>query len=82
MIIVETTFDSDNDARKFAKNLIEKRLGACVQITPITSFYHWNGDIEESIEYRCSIKTKKELFEDIENYILSIHKYEVPQILG
>ncbi|MCS7274858.1 MAG: divalent-cation tolerance protein CutA, partial [Candidatus Bipolaricaulota bacterium] len=48
-IHVITTTASQDEAERIARALLEKRLAACVQIVgPITSFYWWQGKIEQS----------------------------------
>ena len=82
-IQVTTTTENRVDADRIAKSLVEARLAACVQIEgPITSTYRWNGRIETSQEWRCVIKTGRDLFEQIDRAIRKIHPYDVPQILA
>ncbi len=82
-IIIFTTTDSKEDAKRIAKHLVEKRLAGCVQITgPIQSTYRWEDSIEISEEWLCSIKSKKGLFEDLESAIKEIHPYDVPEIVA
>ena len=42
--IVLTTAGSEEEARKIAQALVERRLAACVNIVPqVGSIYHWKG---------------------------------------
>jgi len=82
-IQVCTTTEKEEDAEKIAKIVIEKRLGACVQIIgPIKSFYWWQEKIETAEEWLLFIKTKKELYEELEKVIKEIHPYEIPEIIS
>ena len=82
-IQVITTTENREDADRIAKSLVDARLAACVQIDgPITSTYRWNGRIETSPEWRCVVKTRRDLFEQIDRAIRKIHPYDVPQILA
>ena len=82
-IQVTTTTENREDADRIAKSLVDARLAACVQIEgPITSTYRWNDRIETSREWRCVVKTRRDLFEQIDRAIGEIHPYEVPQILA
>ena len=82
-IQVCTTTEKEKDAEKIAKIVIEKRLGACVQIIgPIKSFYWWKEKIETAEEWLLFIKTKKELYEELEKVIKEIHPYEIPEIIS
>jgi periplasmic divalent cation tolerance protein len=78
-----TTADSEEDARKIARALVEKRLAGCVQIIgPIESVYWWKKKIETAEEWLCVIKAKSDDFEEIEKAIRRIHSYETPEILA
>ena len=80
--IVTTTARRD-EAERIARELVEARLAACVQIVgPITSTYRWQGKIETGEEWQCWAKTRGELFARVEEAISRIHPYEVPEILA
>ena len=82
-IQVLTTVEHRTDAEKIAKSLVEKRLAACVQILgPLTSYYHWQGKLDSANEYLCLIKSRNDLFAGLEAEIISMHPYEVPEILA
>jgi periplasmic divalent cation tolerance protein len=82
-IKVGTTVGNEDDARKIAKELVKRRLAACVQIEgPVSSTYWWEGKVEETCEWQCTAKTRKDLFGNLEKTILEIHPYQVPEILA
>jgi periplasmic divalent cation tolerance protein len=82
-IQVITTVEKRADAEKVAGVLVEKMLAGCVQITgPIMSIYRWKGRVESSEEWQCIIKSRMDLYADIEEAIKSIHPYEVPEIIA
>jgi periplasmic divalent cation tolerance protein len=82
-IQVVTTTEKKEDAQKIARALVEKRLAGCVQIIgPIASTYHWKGVIETAGEWMCVIKTRKDLYPELEKSIREVHPYEVPEILA
>ena len=82
-IQVLTTVEQKSDAEKIAKSLVEKRLAACVQILgPLTSYFHWQGKLDSAAEYLCLIKSREDLFTELESEINSLHPYEVPEILA
>jgi periplasmic divalent cation tolerance protein len=82
-IQVVTTTDRREDADRIARELVERRLAACVQIVgPITSTYRWQGKIETAQEWQCWAKTRRDLYEQVEQAIVGIHPYEVPEILA
>ncbi len=82
-IEIITTTSTKNDAENITNVLMNKRLASCVQIKgPIESTYWWKNEIAKAEEWQCIIKTKKKLYKKIEKEVLSIHPYEVPEIIG
>ncbi|MGA2797952.1 MAG: divalent-cation tolerance protein CutA [Thermoguttaceae bacterium] len=82
-IQVFTNTESRDDAETIGRALVDGRLAACVQIVgPITSIYRWQGKINTAQEWQCWIKTRRELYDRIEETIRSLHPYEVPEILA
>ena len=82
-IQVVTTTALREEAERIARELVEARLAACVQIVgPIISTYRWQGKIEAGEEWQCWAKTRGELFARVEEAIRRIHPYEVPEILA
>ena len=82
-IQVLTTTETKETAEKIAETLVDKRMAGCVQIIgPITSIYRWKGKIEKAEEWLCQIKTKGELYGEVEETILQIHTYETPEIVS
>lgn len=79
--MIATTFDNKEEANKIIDTLLEKRLVSCCQLSNITSSYHWQGKIEHSEEYLLQMKSKKLLYEEVEQEILKMHSYETPQII-
>lgn len=76
-----TTFETSDDAKKLANQLLEAKLGACCSIEKIESLYRWKGKIETAEEYQLTVKTKETLVKDLESFILKNHPYETPQII-
>ncbi len=81
-IMITTTFDSKDEADKLMDLLLQQRLVSCCQLSNITSSYHWKGEIEKTEEFLLQMKTKKELYKEIEKVILDNHSYEVPQLVA
>jgi periplasmic divalent cation tolerance protein len=68
---------------QMAGKLVEEKIAACVQVSgPITSIYEWKGKIENAEEWVCVIKTRKNLYQKVEEAIKAIHPYEVPEIIA
>ena len=82
-IQVSTTAGSKEDARKIARAVVEKRLAACAQVIgPITSFYWWQGKMEEEGEWLCLMKSQSTLYHQLDTAIKDIHPYEEPEIIA
>jgi periplasmic divalent cation tolerance protein len=81
-IIVNVSFPDQESAIQISKYLLENKLVACTQISPIESYYTWQGKFESSKEYKASLKTVYQFWPKIEQTILQKHPYEVPEILA
>lgn len=82
MQVVTTTAD-EKQAETLAQAVLEKRLGACVQVSgPIESRYWWNGRIETATEWTITIKTRRELYKPLEKLLLELHPYDQPEIIA
>ena len=81
-VIVLTTVTSDFDARPLARELVEQRLAACVDILPaVTSFYRWKETITEDSEQIVIIKTIDDNLHDLREALFARHPYEVPEFV-
>jgi periplasmic divalent cation tolerance protein len=83
IIKIVITFGDRETAEKIGRSIVEKRLAACAQIGgPIKSIYRWKGKMEETEEWVCTLKTRKNLYGVVEAEIQALHPYEVPQIIA
>jgi len=77
-----TTVPNEEDDEKLAREAVDARLAACVQIEgPIRSFYRWESEVTISKEYRLTIKFLAENTEKIEAWINQNHPYDIPEWL-
>ncbi len=82
-ISIHITCPEKEVAENIAEQLVLAGLVACAQIEgPISSIYHWKNEIEQDQEWRLILKTIHKNYKEIENLVLSIHPYDVPQILS
>jgi len=82
-IIILVTTSSEEEGRKIAQALIEKRFAACVNlIKDIESIYRWKGKISDEREILILIKTRKKLYKSVEEEVKKLHSYEVPEIVA
>jgi periplasmic divalent cation tolerance protein len=78
--IVLTTAGSQEEARKIAHALVERRLAACVNIVPQTeSVYRWQQKVETATEWLLLIKTQAESFERVRDAVKELHSYDLPE---
>jgi periplasmic divalent cation tolerance protein len=78
--IVLSTAGSQDEARKLAHTLVERRLAACVNIVPrIESVYRWQSKVESAEEWLLVIKTQAQAFERVRDAIRELHSYELPE---
>jgi periplasmic divalent cation tolerance protein len=83
MLEVTTTTETETDARRLARELVNRRLAACAQVSgPIRSYYWWKGSLEEVEEWRCVLKTMSYLYTKVESAIRELHPYTLPQIMA
>jgi periplasmic divalent cation tolerance protein len=81
--IVLSTTGSEDEARKIARELVERRLAACVNILPpVESIYRWQGKIETGREWLLLIKTTAERFTAVNDTIRELHSYELPECIA
>jgi len=60
---------------------VQARLGACVQLQPIRSFYVWQEQAHEEPEWLLSIKTRRARYPALQAWLLQHHPYETPEII-
>ncbi len=68
------------EAEVIVQQLLQKRLIACAQIMPATSFYWWQGTINQSPEQIIIAKTIPEKNVLVTEHIKKIHSYTTPCI--
>lgn len=82
-IVVFSTCASADEAERLARRLVEERLAACVNVvSPVRSFYRWQGAIEDSAEWLLIIKSSRALFTRLRTALESAHSYEVPEVVA
>ena len=80
--IVLTTAGSQEEARRIAHALVERRLAACVNIVPsIESVYRWQSKLESAEEWLLVIKTRASAFARVRDAIQKLHSYKLPECI-
>jgi periplasmic divalent cation tolerance protein len=81
--LVLTTAGSEEQASAIARELVERRLAACVSIVGnACSFFHWKGEVTEEDEKLLIIKTARRLFPKLRQTIRELHSYDLPEVLA
>jgi periplasmic divalent cation tolerance protein len=87
--IILSTAASADEARKIARELVERRLAACVNIIPqIESIYRWQDKVESAQEWLLLkewlllIKTNADQFPAVRDAICELHSYDVPECIA
>ena len=82
MQAVITTVDTLDTAQQLAALLVERKLGACVQISKISSVYVWQEETRNDDEFRLLVKAWKDRYPEVEAAILEAHPYDLPAIFA
>lgn len=78
-----STASSREEANSIASELVSRRLAACVNILgPVSSVYHWQGEIEHSEEFLLIIKSTEARLPAIHETICELHSYQVPELIS
>ena len=83
VIAVLTNLPDSGSAFNLARELVSLRLAACANVlSPVTSFYRWEGKDEQATEYPVLIKSTRGRYAELESAIRARHPYEVPEIIA
>lgn len=81
--IVLCTAGAETQAQSIARQLVDERLAACVNIVgPIRSVYRWRDAVEDESEFLLLIKTRASLLGRVQRRVIELHSYEVPEVLA
>ena len=80
MFVAWTTTAKRADADRLAKGAVEARLAACAQVDgPVTSYYHWEGKLEQAEEFRVWFKYLPANASLLSGWVHNHHPQAVPQ---
>ena len=83
VIAVLTNLPDSASAFNLARALVERRLAACVNVlAPATSFYRWEGRLQQEPETPLIAKTTTQRYAELERVIRELHPYELPEIIA
>lgn len=82
-MVVSTTLAKKEDAVSLGKQLLQKRLIACAQVSgPVDSLYWWKGAIVQEQEYKLLMKSRQTLWGELLTAIETLHPYDIPEIIA
>ena len=81
MLLVLTTEASLALAESLARQLLQRRLVACVSLQPLCSLYRWQGQLERSDEVQLLLKTDGAHLGELEATVHQLHSYDTPEWL-
>jgi periplasmic divalent cation tolerance protein len=81
VVMVSTAIDDKEKALSLGRMIVERHLGACVQIVSATSIYRWEGKIETADEYVLQIKTAEACAREVMEFLETEHPYDLPEII-
>lgn len=80
--LLYTTFPHEEKILEVSRQLLEKKLVACVNILgPIQSLYVWQGSLEKQQEVAVLLKTTKDKIPHAIKALEDLHPYETPSIM-
>jgi len=82
-IVVLSTCSSREEAERIARQLVDRRLAACVNIVEgARSIYRWQGAVEEATESLLIIKSRRSLFRRLREELSGMHSYQTPEVIA
>jgi periplasmic divalent cation tolerance protein len=82
-LLVMTNMPDAVAAHALARQLVESKLAACVNLMPgVQSVYRWQGSIEEAAEVTLFVKTTERRYDELEAAIRAGHPYDLPEIIA
>ncbi len=82
-VLMVTVACPPDRAENLAAALVEARVAACVNIVPgVRSVYRWKDAVQYDDESLLLAKTTQARFEALKALVLSLHPYELPEIVA
>ena len=79
LVLALTTERNREQAELLARQLLERRLVACVSLMPIHSFYVWEGQLQRDPEVQLMLKTSPSCVLALREAVLQLHSYDTPE---
>jgi len=83
LVVVFIMAGSAEEAEKIAKDLVEGRLAACVNVVPqVGSWFFWDEKLCREGETLLVAKSSMALWDRLVVRVKELHSYEVPEIIA
>jgi periplasmic divalent cation tolerance protein len=81
--VVLVTAPSVEEAARIARALVVERLAACGNVVPgVRSLFRWEGKVRSEPEALLVLKTTRDRFQELRARVLSLHPYQVPEVVA
>ncbi|MGQ9731299.1 MAG: divalent-cation tolerance protein CutA [Candidatus Zipacnadales bacterium] len=82
-VVVMVTAPTMEEAKRIARQLLERRLIACANLLPrATSLFWWQDQIDEVEEVVMVMKTRRELFDEVVSVVSEVHSYQICEVIA
>ena len=83
MLLVFTTFGSEEEAARVVRALVEERLIACGNVLPgARSIYRWQGEVADEREVVALLKTRAREWPALLARLHELHPYDTPECVA
>lgn len=80
LAMLMTTVGSKDEAARLARQVVDEKRAACVQIIEIESVYNWEG-VRQDREWRLDMKTTERGAKTLMERVLALHPYDEPEVI-
>ena len=83
MLLVFSTFASEEDAARVVRALVEERLIACGNLLPgARSLYRWKDEVADEREVVAIMKARKQDWPALLSRLHELHPFEIPECVA
>lgn len=83
MAVVFVTCKDKKEAEKISKDIVLRKLAACVNIIDrVESVFKWNGKLEKTRESLMIVKTTVLNLSKMQKRIKELHSYTCPEVIA
>ena len=83
MLLVFSTFPTEEKAREIVRCLVDEQLIACGNIVPaLRSIYRWKDAVHEDAEVLAILKVSRPAYPAVQQRLRELHPYELPEIVA